>query len=192
MNFNFDFINNNIINKSIISSLDNIKDILDNDNNSIYYNLLSFEEKRKEIFNDLHLIITMHKKLSSIKKSNINDIIKKYLSNVKIYCNYIFNRDINNIYDLYILSFSFNIYINSIILFFYSIIICNNLSFYSKKFSKYYNLIVDFKKFYNSLQNIFINNFNDCIINPSFSKNLSILFFDNFYKLNINIDTFII
>lgn len=192
MNFNFDFIDNNIINKSIISSLDNIKDILDNDNNSIYYNLLSFEEKRKEIFNDLHLIITMHKKLSSIKKSNINDIIKKYLSNVKIYCNYIFNRDINNIYDLYILSFSFNIYINSIILFFYSIIICNNLSFYSLEFSKYYNLIVDFKKFYNSLQNIFINNFNDCIINPSLSKNLSFLFFDNFYKLNINIDTFII
>ena len=169
-------INNKEDNINFVKIINNYKD---ENGNSYYFILKNLFDKRKKLFENLYSFMISKDK----NKDNLKSIINDYINETKIYCENIFKIDIIDIFTLYILVYALVVYMNAIILSFFSIM-CLNLELFVKNNKEYYKICEEFNKFSVHIQTSFcdysVKYPLNTIILKSFSKNI----LEDYFKLN--------
>ena len=171
-------INNKEDNINFVKIINTYKD---ENGNSYYFKLKDLFDKRKKLFENLYSF--MISKDKNKDKNNLKSIINDYINETKIYCENIFKIDIIDIFSLYILVYALVVYMNAIILSFFSIM-CLNFELFVKNNKEYYKICEEFNKFSVHIQNQLcdysVKYPLNTIILKSFSKNI----LEDYFKLN--------
>ena len=161
----FGFVNLDILfdsfkeNKDFLNIISSYKD---DENYSIYNVLITFEQKRKKLYNCMRN--EFYNK--TFKKENFENLIKSFVSTSNFYCEKIFSRNIIDIFDFYLLVLSIVIHINTfiLILFYRTCLYDVEFYFHIDKYYEQFKETVDFgfdiQDFYNKFINYYGENNN--------------------------------